>query len=53
VQVASEAVSGISYQRDQLTLIYLVSVVDKKCAAVSVSGLSSVLVLDEYYVTIA
>ena len=50
--MASEAVSCITYQSDQLSLIYFLSVCDKKLTAVCVSCLSSVFMLDEYYISV-
>ena len=46
VQVRSKTVPGISYQTDYLTLIYLISDIDQYLAAVTVSGLSAVTMVD-------
>ena len=46
VQVRAKTVSGISYQADYLSLVYLVSNVDQHFAAMTVSGRSSVAVID-------
>ena len=46
VQVRSKTVPGISYQTDYLTLIYLISDIDQYLAAMAVSCLSSVTMVD-------